>query len=59
MHVSSVLLQEKGDLQLLHQWPTADLQTGGTSEGSFLPGAQPPPSHAGPEDAVPQSPALL
>ncbi|XP_070288236.1 cilia- and flagella-associated protein 46 isoform X2 [Myotis yumanensis] len=31
--------QEKGDVQLLHQWPTADLQSGGTSEGSFLPEA--------------------
>ncbi|XP_016061813.1 PREDICTED: cilia- and flagella-associated protein 46 [Miniopterus natalensis] len=32
--------QEKGDVQLLHQWPTADFQSGGTSEGSFLPAAE-------------------
>ncbi|XP_021567858.1 cilia- and flagella-associated protein 46-like, partial [Carlito syrichta] len=29
--------QEKGKTQLLHQWPTADFQGGGTADGSFLP----------------------
>ncbi|XP_069914365.1 cilia- and flagella-associated protein 46 isoform X3 [Oryctolagus cuniculus] len=32
--------QEKGKTLLLHQWPTADFQVGGTPEGSFLPGAE-------------------
>ncbi|KAM7074050.1 cilia- and flagella-associated protein 46 isoform 1-T1 [Molossus nigricans] len=31
--------QEK-EVQLLHQWPTADFQSGGASEGSFLPEAE-------------------
>ncbi|XP_045438178.1 cilia- and flagella-associated protein 46 [Pipistrellus kuhlii] len=31
--------QERQEVQLLHQWPTADLQSGGTSQGSFLPEA--------------------
>uniref|UniRef100_G1QN87 Cilia and flagella associated protein 46 n=1 Tax=Nomascus leucogenys TaxID=61853 RepID=G1QN87_NOMLE len=30
--------QEKGKTLLLHQWPTADFQGGGTTEGYFLPG---------------------
>uniref|UniRef100_H0XQW3 Cilia and flagella associated protein 46 n=1 Tax=Otolemur garnettii TaxID=30611 RepID=H0XQW3_OTOGA len=32
--------QEKGKTLLLHQWPTADLQSGETSEGYFLPEAE-------------------
>ncbi|XP_058291855.1 cilia- and flagella-associated protein 46 isoform X7 [Hylobates moloch] len=32
--------QEKGKTLLLHQWPTADFQGGGTTEGYFLPGAE-------------------
>ncbi|XP_044896843.1 cilia- and flagella-associated protein 46 isoform X9 [Felis catus] len=32
--------QEKGKTLLLHQWPTADFQSGGTPEGHFLPGAE-------------------
>lgn len=32
------LLQEAGGVQLLHQWPTADFQNGGT-DGCFLPGS--------------------
>ncbi|XP_058400316.1 cilia- and flagella-associated protein 46 [Diceros bicornis minor] len=32
--------QEKGKMLLLHQWPTADFQSGGTTEGCFLPGAE-------------------
>ncbi|XP_023492381.2 cilia- and flagella-associated protein 46 isoform X4 [Equus caballus] len=32
--------QEKGKTLLLHQWPTADLQSGGTTEGYFLPGTE-------------------
>ncbi|XP_054441049.1 cilia- and flagella-associated protein 46 [Pteronotus mesoamericanus] len=32
--------QEKGSTQRLHQWPTADFQGGGTSDISFLPGAE-------------------
>nr|XP_023417215.1 cilia- and flagella-associated protein 46 isoform X2 [Cavia porcellus] len=33
--------EEKGQTLLLHQWPTADLQSGGTAtEGHFLPGAE-------------------
>ncbi|KAL4698410.1 hypothetical protein H8959_011067 [Pygathrix nigripes] len=32
--------QEKGKTQLLHQWPAADFQGGGTTEGYFLPGAE-------------------
>ncbi|XP_057591801.1 cilia- and flagella-associated protein 46 [Hippopotamus amphibius kiboko] len=32
--------QEKGKTLLLHQWPTADFQSGGTTEGSFLSGAE-------------------
>lgn len=31
-------LQEKGSVQLVHQWPTADFQIGGTTDGCFLPG---------------------
>lgn len=46
-HVLSVLPQERQEVQLLHQWPTADLQSGGTSQGSFLPGVPPRPPHAG------------
>ncbi|XP_007935070.1 cilia- and flagella-associated protein 46 [Orycteropus afer afer] len=29
--------QEKGKTLLLHQWPTSDFQSGGTTEGDFLP----------------------
>nr|XP_020735663.1 cilia- and flagella-associated protein 46 [Odocoileus virginianus texanus] len=29
--------QEKGGALLLHQWPTADFQSGGMTEGNFLP----------------------
>ncbi|XP_022424099.2 cilia- and flagella-associated protein 46 [Delphinapterus leucas] len=32
--------QEKGKTLLLHQWPTADFQSGGTTEGCFLSGAE-------------------
>ncbi|KAG5196142.1 hypothetical protein R6Z07F_018059 [Ovis aries] len=32
--------QEKGGTLLLHQWPTADFQSGGMTEGSFLPGTE-------------------
>ncbi|XP_023564812.1 cilia- and flagella-associated protein 46 [Octodon degus] len=33
--------EEKGQTLLLHQWPTADLQIGGTAaEGHFLPGTE-------------------
>ncbi|XP_043331937.1 cilia- and flagella-associated protein 46 [Cervus canadensis] len=32
--------QEKGGTLLLHQWPTADFQSGGMTEGNFLPGAE-------------------
>ncbi|XP_040342798.1 cilia- and flagella-associated protein 46 isoform X7 [Herpailurus yagouaroundi] len=32
--------QGKGKTLLLHQWPTADFQSGGTPEGHFLPGAE-------------------
>ncbi|XP_008581370.1 PREDICTED: tetratricopeptide repeat protein 40, partial [Galeopterus variegatus] len=32
--------QEKGKTLFLHQWPTADFQSGGTTEGYFLPGAE-------------------
>uniref|UniRef100_A0A2K5ZBY5 Cilia and flagella associated protein 46 n=1 Tax=Mandrillus leucophaeus TaxID=9568 RepID=A0A2K5ZBY5_MANLE len=32
--------QEKEKTLLLHQWPTADFQGGGTTEGYFLPGAE-------------------
>ncbi|KAF6107967.1 cilia and flagella associated protein 46 [Phyllostomus discolor] len=32
--------QDTGSVLLLHQWPTADFQGGGTPEGSFLPGAE-------------------
>ncbi|KAM5241604.1 cilia- and flagella-associated protein 46 isoform 3-T3 [Hipposideros larvatus] len=32
--------QEKGNVQLLHQWPTADFQNGGATDGSFLPEAE-------------------
>nr|XP_033697747.1 cilia- and flagella-associated protein 46 [Tursiops truncatus] len=32
--------QEKGKTLLLHQWPTADFQSGGTLEGCFLSGAE-------------------
>ncbi|XP_074194762.1 LOW QUALITY PROTEIN: cilia- and flagella-associated protein 46 [Rhinolophus sinicus] len=32
--------QEKGNVQLLHHWPTADFQIGGTTDGSFLPEAE-------------------
>ncbi|XP_045295285.1 cilia- and flagella-associated protein 46 isoform X4 [Leopardus geoffroyi] len=32
--------QGKGETLLLHQWPTADFQSGGTPEGHFLPGAE-------------------
>ncbi|XP_026968831.1 cilia- and flagella-associated protein 46 [Sagmatias obliquidens] len=32
--------QEKGKTLLLHQWPTADFQSGGTMEGCFLSGAE-------------------
>ncbi|XP_036685221.1 cilia- and flagella-associated protein 46 isoform X2 [Balaenoptera musculus] len=32
--------QEKGETLLLHQWPTADFQSGGTTEGCFLSGAE-------------------
>ncbi|XP_007452074.1 PREDICTED: tetratricopeptide repeat protein 40 [Lipotes vexillifer] len=31
---------EKGKTLLLHQWPTADFQSGGTTEGCFLSGAE-------------------
>ncbi|XP_011370907.1 cilia- and flagella-associated protein 46, partial [Pteropus vampyrus] len=34
-----IVLLEKGDVQLLHQWPTADFQNGGT-DGHFLPEAE-------------------
>lgn len=34
----SLLPQDNGGVQLLHQWPTADFQNGGT-DGYFLPGA--------------------
>lgn len=36
--VNLFLLQEKGGTLLLHQWPTADFQSGGMTEGNFLPG---------------------
>ncbi|XP_045425210.1 cilia- and flagella-associated protein 46 isoform X3 [Lemur catta] len=32
--------QEQGKTLLLHQWPSADFQGGGTTEGYFLPGAE-------------------
>nr|XP_039321178.1 cilia- and flagella-associated protein 46 isoform X3 [Saimiri boliviensis boliviensis] len=32
--------QEEEKSLLLHQWPTADFQGGGTADGSFLPGAE-------------------
>nr|XP_058910979.1 cilia- and flagella-associated protein 46 [Kogia breviceps] len=32
--------QEKGKTLLLHQWPTADFQSAGTTEGCFLSGAE-------------------
>ncbi|XP_065779668.1 cilia- and flagella-associated protein 46 isoform X5 [Muntiacus reevesi] len=32
--------QEKGATLLLHQWPTADFQSGGMTEGNFLPGTE-------------------
>ncbi|CAN0555915.1 unnamed protein product [Rangifer tarandus platyrhynchus] len=32
--------QEKGGTLLLHQWPTADFQSGGMTEGNFLPGTE-------------------
>ncbi|XP_070326623.1 cilia- and flagella-associated protein 46 isoform X5 [Odocoileus virginianus] len=32
--------QEKGAALLLHQWPTADFQSGGMTEGNFLPGTE-------------------
>ncbi|KAF6317002.1 cilia and flagella associated protein 46 [Rhinolophus ferrumequinum] len=32
--------QEKGNVQLLHHWPTAHFQNGGTTDGSFLPEAE-------------------
>ncbi|KAI5270262.1 Cilia- And Flagella-Associated Protein 46 [Manis pentadactyla] len=32
--------QEKGKTLLLHQWPTADFQSGETTEGCFSPGAE-------------------
>ncbi|XP_012516129.1 PREDICTED: cilia- and flagella-associated protein 46 [Propithecus coquereli] len=32
--------QEKGRTLLLHQWPTADFQSAGSTEGYFLPGAE-------------------
>ncbi|XP_049646414.1 cilia- and flagella-associated protein 46-like [Suncus etruscus] len=31
---------KKQKILLLHQWPTVDFQSGGTSEGYFLPGAE-------------------
>lgn len=44
-HICLFLLQEK-EVQLLHQWPTADFQSGGTSEGSVLPGSWAQRSHS-------------
>nr|XP_058154071.1 cilia- and flagella-associated protein 46 isoform X2 [Dasypus novemcinctus] len=32
--------QEKGRTLFLHQWPTMDLQSGGVTEGHFVPGAE-------------------
>ncbi|ELW67298.1 hypothetical protein TREES_T100016876 [Tupaia chinensis] len=37
---TEAMKQEKGKTLLLHQWPTADFQSGGTTEGYFLPGTE-------------------